>query len=75
MRQGSLAATLLGAWLVVGLEARPPVPGANVAEPAPDPPATGMIIGQVVDGTTGQPVPEAIIDLLPTLAPGSATSI
>ena len=35
---------------------------------APPPPATGLIVGQVVDGATGRPVPGAIVSLVASTA-------
>jgi hypothetical protein len=35
------------------------------------PKATALIVGQVVDGTTGQPIPEAIVTLMPPGARGA----
>src|SRR5262245_20092650 len=50
-------------------------PRAQAQQSAP-PPATGtgLVIGQVIDGTTGRPVPEAMVDLLPAglVAPPTA---
>src|SRR5436190_2182032 len=34
------------------------------------PPGAGLIVGQVVDGTTGRPIPEAVLDLAPFIPAG-----
>jgi hypothetical protein len=36
------------------------------AQDGPPPAATGLIVGQVVDGTSGKGVPDAVVDLMPT---------
>jgi hypothetical protein len=58
--------TLALTAVLLGAQRGAPVP--------PTPPGTGLIVGQVVDGTTGKPVSEATVDLLPAIAPTSATS-
>jgi Carboxypeptidase regulatory-like domain len=48
--------------------------GSTVTEAPRTPPGTGLVVGQVLDGATGRPVPEAMVDLLPMVAPTSPTS-
>ena len=64
-------------WIVLGatclaslsVAAQTPIPGVIVGAKAG---GAGIIVGQVIDGATGRPVPEAIVDLLQGNAQGAA---
>ena len=53
----------LAAIAVLTLTVRGAAQSANPQSSAPQGPRTGMILGQVVDATTGAPIPEAIVRL------------
>jgi hypothetical protein len=49
------------------------VPGAAAPQGQTAPPkSTALIVGRVVDGSTGQPIPEAVVSLVPPGGRGSA---
>jgi len=58
--------------LIARGQSQAPPPGAPAAQGAPTTPpkSTALILGQVIDGSTGQPISEAIVTLRPT-APGA----
>jgi hypothetical protein len=73
MRRGSLMRPLAALALPFALA----LSGAAQVVPsggAPQGPRTGLIVGQVIDGTTGQPIPEAIVNMTtPGLPPDAPT--
>jgi protocatechuate 3,4-dioxygenase beta subunit len=64
---------------VIGLVSGPGLYGRQTPIPdrqqTPDPPATGLIVGQVVDATTGRPVPGAIVSLTASTAALAAAGL
>jgi hypothetical protein len=65
----ALALLAAVATLFVASLARPHAQDQRAEAPAP--PGTGLIVGQVIDGITSRPIADAIVDLLPQVAPTS----
>jgi protocatechuate 3,4-dioxygenase beta subunit len=63
----ALALGALASPIVIDIDARAAVPAdqANQAGAKPQPKSTALIVGRVVDGTSGEPIGEAVVTMTP----------
>jgi len=74
MQRYGLALLAPVAFLLVASPARTHAQDGTPRAEMRAPPGTGLIAGQVIDGITSKPIPDAMVDLLPLVAPTSPTS-